>query len=82
MKNKTEITEPYVGMRIKIALPTRWCQIKTCKKNLWLKGIVTQVATKDSICVRIWSMKYKHLKIDSMFCMRKNGVFPNIVKQL
>lgn len=82
MKNKKEITEPYVGMRIKIVLPSSWCQIKTPKKVLWLKGKVTEVSSKNSISVKIWSRKYWWLKVDSMFCIRKNGVYPNIVKQM
>lgn len=40
MRNNKEITEGYVGMKIKIALPTSWCQVKSNSPIQWLKGVV------------------------------------------
>ncbi len=81
MKNKKDITEPYVGMRIKMALPTSYCEVPSKKPLQWLKGKVISMPNNNTIVVSIWSKKWK-FRIDDMMCFRKNGKFIKIVEQL
>ena len=37
MKNNKEISTPFIGMRIKMALPTYWCQVISDSPYQWLK---------------------------------------------
>lgn len=90
MRNNKCITEFYVGMKIKIALPTSWCQVKSDSPIQWLKGKITSIPTdkrtgepcKDAIIVSVWSKKVG--RIDNMLCFRdkETGAFDHIIKQL
>lgn len=81
MRNNKEIEYVYIGMRIKIALPTRWCKVHSDSPYQWLKGKVIEVST-NSIVVSVHSKKVG--KIDRMVCFRnrKTNKFDKIIKQL
>ena len=89
MRNNKFIINPYVGMRIKIALPTSWCQVKDRSPIQWLKGKITSIPTdkrtgepcKDAIIVSVWSKKVG--RINNMLCFRdkETGTFDHIIKQ-
>lgn len=79
MRNNKEITEPYVGMRIKIALPTSWCQVRSASPMQWLKGRIIEIPNEKTIVVSIWSRRVG--RIPRMMCFRKeNGAFDHIIK--
>ena len=82
MKNNKEINNPYVGMRIKIALPTKWCQVKSNSLYQWLKGKIIEIPTNNCIIVSIYSKKVG--RIERMMCFRNKdtGKFDKIIKQL
>lgn len=89
MRNNKEITEGYVGMKIKIALPTSWCQVKSNSPIQWLKGKVIEIPINkqtgkpcdNAIVVSIWSKKVG--RIERMLCFKKeDGKYDHIVKQL
>lgn len=89
MRNNKYITDFYVGMKIKIALPTSWCQVKSNSPIQWLKGKITSIPidkrtgepSKDAIIVSVWSKKVG--RIDSMLCFRdkETGTFDHIIQQ-
>ena len=90
MRNNKKITEAYVGMKIKIALPTSWCQVKSNSPIQWLKGKVIKVPinketgkpSDDAIIVSVWSKRVG--KINRLLIFKKqNGEFDHIIiKQL
>ena len=80
MKNNKDITEPYVGMRIKIALPTRWCEVIDDSPYQWLKGKIIEVPNQNTIVVSVKSKKVG--RIDRMMCFRTNNKFLKVIKQL
>ena len=81
MRNNREIENPYVGMRIKMALPTSWCQVHSDSPYQWLKGKIIEVSN-NSIVVSIYSKKVG--RIGRMMCFRnkETGRFDKIIKQL
>ena len=81
MRNNIPIKEPYVGMRIKVKLPTMWCQIHSDSPYHLMKGKVIEMPNEKTIVISIWSKKCG--KIDRMMCFKSlNGYFNNIFKQL
>lgn len=83
MRNNKEIENPYVGMRIKMALPTRWCEVHSDSPYQWLKGKIIEVSNSgNSIVVSVYSKRVG--KIDRMMCFRnkKTNKFDKIIKQL
>lgn len=81
MRNNKEIKNPYVGMRIKIALPTSWCQVHSDSPYQWLKGKIIEVSN-NSITLSLYSKKVG--RIEAMMCFRnkETGRFDKIIKQL
>ena len=79
MRNNKSITEPKVGMRIKIALPTIWCQVHSNSPYCWLKGKIIEVK-ENSIIIKIWSKKVGH--IEKMMCFKEKNCYINVIKQL
>ena len=51
MRNNKEISTPFIGMRIKMALPTFWCQIKSNSPYQWLKGKIIEIPNDNCIIV-------------------------------
>lgn len=84
MKNKDDLFWALPGMRIKMSLPTKWCGLEKIHKSptIWLKGKIVSMPSDNAMVVKLWSRKYKWLKIDDMMCFRKDGKFRKIVKQL
>lgn len=89
MKNNKNITDPYVGMKIKICLPTNWCQVDSLSPYQWLKGKIIEIPLnretgepyKDAIVISIWSKKVG--RINRMMCFRqKNCEFNRVIQQL
>ena len=83
MRNRKNITNPKVGMRIKVRLPAGWCQIPSDSPYHWMKGKIIKVLDDEKVIVAsIWSKKCG--RIDGMMCFKNNkkGYFDNIVKQL
>lgn len=82
MRNNKSISNPVVGMRIKIALPTIWCQIYSDSLYHWMKGKIIKVPNNDTIVISIWSKKVG--RINNMMCFRdkKTGNFNKIIKQI
>ena len=81
MRNNRLITEPFVRMRIKIALPTTWCQMHSDSPYQWLKGRIIEMPNADTIVVSIWSRRVG--RIDRMMCFRDkaSGAFSRIIRQ-
>ena len=88
MRNNKNITKPFVGMKIKICLPTKWCQVNSPSPYQWLKGKVIEIPIsretgepcENSIIVSIWSKKVG--RINRMQCFRqKNGEFNRVIQQ-
>lgn len=81
MKNNKSITKPYVGMRIKVCLPTVWCQVHSDSPYQWLKGYIREVPNENTITISIKSKKVG--RIERMMCFRdKNGMFNRIIECL
>ena len=81
MRNNKYIMKPYVGMRIKIALPTRWCQVHSDSPYCWLKGKVIEVKD-DSIIIKAWSKRVGHIERMMCFKDKEKSCYNNIIKQL
>jgi hypothetical protein len=79
MRNNKNITEPKIGMRIKMALPTTWCQVHSDSPYQWLKGKIIEIPNENCIIVHIWSKRVG--RIDRMQCSRKDGEYQKIIKQ-
>jgi hypothetical protein len=88
MRNNKFITDGYVGMRIKIALPTSWCQVHSDSPMQWLKGKITKIPINrgtgkpcnNTIIVSVWSKKVGRLK--NMLCFKQeDGTYDHIIKQ-
>ena len=81
MRNNKEIKDVYVGMRIKMALPTSWCQVRSNSPYHWLKGKIIEIPSDNCIIVSIYSKKVG--RINRMMCFRnkKTGKFDKIIKQ-
>ena len=79
MRNNKPITDAYVGMRIKIALPTTWCEVHSDSPYQWLKGKVIEMPNENTIVINIWSKRVG--RINRMMCFKKDGVFQNIIRQ-
>ena len=69
MKELTK-DEVYSGMKIKMALPTCWCQVRERSPYVWLKGTILE-ANEKSIVVNLWNKKHK-FHIERMFCVIKD----------
>lgn len=82
MRNNKEIENAYVGMRIKIALPTSWCQVHSDSPYQWLKGKVIEIPNENCIIVSIYSKIVG--RIDRMMCFKnkETSKFDKIIKQL
>jgi hypothetical protein len=80
MRNNKSITNPKLGMRIKIALPTSWCQVHNDSPYCWLKGKIIEIPNDKTIVISIWSKKVG--KIERMMCFKRDGIFQKIIKQL
>lgn len=82
MKNNKEISTPFIGMRIKMALPTYWCQVISNSPYQWLKGKIIEIPNDDCIIVSIYSKKVG--RIERMMCFRNKdtGNFDKIIQQL
>jgi hypothetical protein len=78
MKELTQ-DEVYKGMKIKMALPTSWCQLRERSPYVWFKGTILE-ANEKSIVVNLWSKKHK-FHIERMFCVIRDGRYPKIYKQ-
>ena len=80
MRNNKEIQNPFVGMKIKIGLPTTWCQVYSRKQLQWLKGKVIEVCNPNTIVVSCKSKKVG--KIDRLMCFRKKDTFFNKIIEI
>lgn len=82
MRNNKEIDTPFIGMRIKMALPTYWCQVISDSPYQWLKGKIIEILNDNCIIVSIYSKKVG--RIERMMCFRNKdtGKFDKIIKQL
>ncbi len=88
MRNNKSITDAYVGMKVKVALPTNWCQVKSDSPIQWLKGKVIEIPIDRrtgepcdfSIIVSVWSKKVG--RISRLQCFKdEDGVYYKIIKQ-
>lgn len=84
MKNNSDLFWALPGMRIKAAIPTRWLGIEKLERGkwIWLKGKIISMPSDNTIVVKLWTRKYKWLKVNDMMCFRRDGKFVKIVKQL
>lgn len=82
MRNNKEIDTPFIGMRIKMALPTYWCQVISDSPYQWLKGKIIEMVSDDCIVVSIYSKKVG--RINRMMCFRDKDTnkFRKIIKQI
>lgn len=75
-----KIEEATVGLRIKIALPTKWCEVNAPTTHIWLEGKITEVGKKDEhhwIIVKAKSKKYL-FGIENLQCFPKDGEYVGI----
>ena len=82
MKNNKEIKTPFIGMRIKMALPTYWCQVISNSPYQWLKGKIIEFPNDNCIIVSIYSKKVGRIKRMMCFRNKDSGNFDKIIKQL
>ena len=82
MRNNKEIKNPFIGMRIKMALPTYWCQVKSKSLYQWLKGKIIEMPNDNCIVVSIYSKKVGQIKRMMCFRNKKTGTFNKIIKQI
>lgn len=68
--------EAKVGLRIKIALPTKWCEVNAPTQNIWLEGKIVEAGEKW-IIVKAKSKKYL-FGIERLQCFPKNGEYVGI----
>ena len=78
MKELTQ-DKVYKGMKIKMPLPTSWCQVRERSPYVWFKGTILEVNEK-SIVVSLWTKKHK-FHIERMFCPLREGRYQRIYKQ-
>lgn len=78
MRNNKSITDSFIGMKIKIRLPTSWCQVISNSPYQWLKGKVIEIPNNNTIIVNVKSKAVG--RIERMMCFRKDGVFPKIIE--
>lgn len=55
-----------VGDRIKLPLPTVWCEVRDNRPMIWFKGTVVE-ANEKSFVANVWNKKHK-LRIERLFC--------------
>ena len=82
MRNNKEIKTPFVRMRIKMALPTCWCQVISNSPYQWLKGKIIEIPNDNCIIVSIYSKKVGRIKRMMCFRNKTTGTFNKIIKQL
>ena len=68
--------EAKAGMRIKVSLPTRWCEVNAPTQHIWLEGKITE-ATNKYILINCKSKKYL-FGIKNMQCFPKDGEYVGI----
>lgn len=79
MKNNKPIKDPVVGMRVKLSLPTRWCQVQSNSPYIWFKARIIEVNENSIILANLKSKKC--CGIDRLMCFKENGVYKKIIKQ-
>lgn len=67
------------GMKIKFALPTKWCQVKDKCSYIWFKGKVVDQYEK-AIVVSGKNRKHR-IYLDRIMCFAKNGEYLHVKKQ-
>lgn len=67
------------GMRIKFAMPTKWCQVKDKRPYIWFKGKVVDQYEK-AIVVSGKNRKHK-IYLDRIMCFAENGEYPRVKRQ-
>lgn len=82
MRNNKEIKTPFIRMRIKMALPTKWCQVRSHSPYQWLKGKIVEIPNDNCIVVSIYSKKVGRIKRMMCFRNKATGTFNKIIKQL
>jgi len=74
---KTENIKP--GMKIKFAMPTRWCEVIDNSSYIWFKGRVIEYHD-GAIVVSGKNRKHK-IRLDRIMCFPKNGEYLLVKKQ-
>lgn len=78
MKNYLKSSESKVGMRVKVALPTKWCQVPSKAPFTWFKGTVIE-RTDKCILVNVWNRKW-NIRIDRLQCFAQDGEYIKIME--
>ena len=68
-----------LGMKIKFAMPTRWCEVIDKSPYIWFKGRIVECHEK-AIVVSGKNRKHK-IYLDRIMCLPKNGEYMLVKKQ-
>lgn len=71
-------TDAIKGMKIKFALPTKWCEVKDSSPYIWFKGKITSTMN-NAIVVSGWNKKHS-FRIKNLMCFAYNGEYRKIKK--
>lgn len=67
------------GMRIKFAMPTKWCQVKDKCPYIWFKG---KVIDQHEKAIVVSGKNRKHgIYLDRIMCFAENGEYPRVKRQ-
>lgn len=80
-KRKTELrqTDAVEGLRIKVCLPTRWCEVNHNSPVLWFKGKIVAKLSERTIVYNIWNKKF-NIRIRHMACISNGEIFEQVYK--
>jgi len=83
MKNKRKAElcqiDAVEWLRIKVCLPTYWCEVNHNSPVLWFKGKIVAKLNEHTIVYNIWNKKF-NIRIRRMMCISNGEIFEQVYK--